>query len=105
MPDLCASDFLLFLQAEDGIRDVAVTGVQTCALPISLVLRVLEHEGRLEIDVRVKAGGQPEVAVHERAGLLVELERLLFGHSSSFRIAAAAAAGSGAAVIGRPTTT
>src|SRR5687768_18615354 len=23
------------LQAEDGIRDVAVTGVQTCALPIS----------------------------------------------------------------------
>src|ERR1041385_9405891 len=24
----------LFFQAEDGIRDVAVTGVQTCALPI-----------------------------------------------------------------------
>src|SRR2546429_4384135 len=23
-----------FFQAEDGIRDVAVTGVQTCALPI-----------------------------------------------------------------------
>src|SRR5256884_8651055 len=28
-----------FFQAEDGIRDVAVTGVQTCALPIS------EHPG------------------------------------------------------------
>src|SRR5205809_4425545 len=27
--------FLFFFQAEDGIRDVAVTGVQTCALPIS----------------------------------------------------------------------
>src|SRR3990172_11708742 len=27
--------FFVFLQAEDGIRDVAVTGVQTCALPIS----------------------------------------------------------------------
>src|SRR5260221_13864861 len=26
----------LFLQAEDGIRDHCVTGVQTCALPISL---------------------------------------------------------------------
>src|SRR2546422_6803790 len=26
-----------FFQAEDGIRDVAVTGVQTCALPISSV--------------------------------------------------------------------
>src|SRR5687768_18566791 len=27
-----------FFQAEDGIRDVAVTGVQTCALPIWNVL-------------------------------------------------------------------
>src|SRR5256886_10617019 len=25
-----------FFQAEDGIRDLTVTGVQTCALPISL---------------------------------------------------------------------
>src|SRR2546422_5772710 len=29
--------FFFFFQAEDGIRDVAVTGVQTCALPISNV--------------------------------------------------------------------
>src|SRR6266550_5934950 len=28
------SYFFFFFQAEDGIRDVAVTGVQTCALPI-----------------------------------------------------------------------
>src|SRR2546429_5022581 len=28
--------FFFFFQAEDGIRDVAVTGVQTCALPIFL---------------------------------------------------------------------
>src|SRR5688572_33173402 len=27
--------FFFFLQAEDGIRDLTVTGVQTCALPIS----------------------------------------------------------------------
>src|SRR3712207_7638772 len=26
-----------FFQAEDGIRDIGVTGVQTCALPISFV--------------------------------------------------------------------
>src|SRR2546422_6390027 len=32
-PPLHVSFF--FFQAEDGIRDVAVTGVQTCALPIS----------------------------------------------------------------------
>src|SRR5256884_5040446 len=40
LPPLCmgdhtASTCLFFFQAEDGIRDVAVTGVQTCALPIS----------------------------------------------------------------------
>src|SRR2546425_8031188 len=28
-----------FFQAEDGIRDKLVTGVQTCALPISLALQ------------------------------------------------------------------
>src|SRR5256886_16907266 len=27
-----------FFQAEDGIRDLTVTGVQTCALPISMTL-------------------------------------------------------------------
>src|SRR6267378_2918521 len=29
--------FFFFFQAEDGIRDLYVTGVQTCALPIYLV--------------------------------------------------------------------
>src|SRR5690606_39740574 len=29
------SYFVFFFQAEDGIRDFHVTGVQTCALPIS----------------------------------------------------------------------
>src|SRR5256885_16018725 len=33
-----------FFQAEDGIRDYKVTGVQTCALPISPHL--LRHTGR-----------------------------------------------------------
>src|SRR2546427_1193902 len=31
---LAAGDVLFFFQAEDGIRDLTVTGVQTCALPI-----------------------------------------------------------------------
>src|SRR2546429_3776352 len=31
-----------FFQAEDGIRDVAVTGVQTCALPISYQTTAME---------------------------------------------------------------
>src|SRR5256884_4650575 len=34
-PLLRWSSMFFFFQAEDGIRDVAVTGVQTCALPIS----------------------------------------------------------------------
>src|SRR5699024_12096775 len=33
-----SSVFFFFFQAEDGIRDRNVTGVQTCALPISAVL-------------------------------------------------------------------
>src|SRR5256884_3365281 len=44
-----------FFQAEDGIRDVAVTGVQTCALPISCG-HVLAHQGqekKLTVEPRV----------------------------------------------------
>src|SRR5256884_4632175 len=37
-----------FFQAEDGIRDVAVTGVQTCALPISANRSFLEVSEGLE---------------------------------------------------------
>src|SRR5207249_8785522 len=33
-----------FFQAEDGIRDRNVTGVQTCALPISLKSKILQNE-------------------------------------------------------------
>src|SRR5207237_7359043 len=36
---LCSScRVCFFFQAEDGIRDSSVTGVQTCALPISLLV-------------------------------------------------------------------
>src|SRR3712207_7272306 len=43
-----------FFQAEDGIRDIGVTGVQTCALPISRALRPLPRPGQ-----RVGAGDVP----------------------------------------------
>src|SRR2546429_5120400 len=39
----CQGSSSFFFQAEDGIRDVAVTGVQTCALPISF--ETGEHTG------------------------------------------------------------
>src|SRR5437016_8851176 len=41
--------FIFFFQAEDGIRDWSVTGVQTCALPISfsfVVERVSKPNGK-----------------------------------------------------------
>src|SRR2546430_9409626 len=35
--------YLFFFQAEDGIRDLTVTGVQTCALPISMNLTMVRQ--------------------------------------------------------------
>src|SRR5215813_13123155 len=35
--------FFFFFQAEDGIRDADVTGVQTCALPISMMQELARH--------------------------------------------------------------
>src|SRR3712207_2571900 len=39
--------FFFFFQAEDGIRDIGVTGVQTCALPIfpSRYSSAIGHQG------------------------------------------------------------
>src|SRR2546426_11153707 len=71
-------DFFFF-QAEDGIRDYKVTGVQTCALPISragiedtasgdsaLAQRDLDDPGcevrRRVVETRVPAPGVPERA-------------------------------------------
>src|SRR3712207_632034 len=34
---------VFFFQAEDGIRDIGVTGVQTCALPISMFATAQEQ--------------------------------------------------------------
>src|SRR2546430_4065405 len=37
---------VFFFQAEDGIRDLTVTGVQTCALPIFVVITGLSGSGK-----------------------------------------------------------
>src|SRR2546430_15786329 len=37
--------FFFFFQAEDGIRDLTVTGVQTCALPILITDLAILHAG------------------------------------------------------------
>src|SRR2546428_10862952 len=47
MDDVClAMARVFFFQAEDGIRDLIVTGVQTCALPISADLGQAETRVR-----------------------------------------------------------
>src|SRR5690606_39576647 len=49
--------FFFFFQAEDGIRDFHVTGVQTCALPISLTLEVTRASRDVVLDgVSVREG-------------------------------------------------
>src|SRR2546425_8147469 len=46
--------FFFFFQAEDGIRDKLVTGVQTCALPISCKLDAEQGEvKRIELHVTI----------------------------------------------------
>src|SRR5690606_41158186 len=50
-----------FFQAEDGIRAFHVTGVQTCALPISILvegLKRLEYRGYDSCGVALYADGQ-----------------------------------------------
>src|SRR5437763_16529460 len=52
-----SSSARFFFQAEDGIRDTSVTGVQTCALPI--YLRKQMHEiVRLRQEMNAKSPGQ-----------------------------------------------
>src|SRR5256886_7240349 len=45
--------WFFFFQAEDGIRDLTVTGVQTCALPIC----ILKPSGRVALTTHVNADG------------------------------------------------
>src|SRR5215204_4745916 len=45
-----------FFQAEDGIRDRCVTGVQTCALPISCCHPALALEARVALTLRTVCG-------------------------------------------------
>src|SRR5437763_3402910 len=60
--DMCVFLLFFFFQAEDGIRDTSVTGVQTCALPIS-------EEDVLELHhARVDEEQRRVVRRHERAG-------------------------------------
>src|SRR5437764_13086347 len=55
-----------FFQAEDGIRDTSVTGVQTCALPISVIdfktsgSSYADHEAKLSDQLTAYQIAEPE---------------------------------------------
>src|SRR5205823_10145986 len=53
-----------FFQAEDGIRDKLVTGVQTCALPILLNSRAVRGaKSSKNIELMVESGGNSQAIV------------------------------------------
>src|SRR3712207_1828092 len=78
-----------FLQAEDGIRDIGVTGVQTCALPISATL-VNVHESTMAREAGrlwpTHAG--PEIGVASTKAFTAQVSAM-----TALAVAAAAARG------------
>src|SRR3989441_11408211 len=56
--------FFFFFQAEDGIRDKLVTGVQTCALPISPNAHERGASGHSGPHPRFRNAQRPRVHVH-----------------------------------------
>src|SRR5258707_7645310 len=62
--------WVFFFQAEDGIRDIGVTGVQTCALPI---FRSMDRQGQV---TRVELSSTVIDSSGEPALLLTALEMM-----------------------------
>src|SRR3990172_5978839 len=91
---------------QDHLDAVALEGPGQLAAERLRVGRMLEDERALEIDVGVEPGREEEMAAEEAAGALVALEDFLLRHALAIapRMAVAAALGSGALVIGLPTT-
>src|SRR2546430_3726980 len=58
--------FFFFFQAEDGIRDLTVTGVQTCALPISSFIFGENFISEAAADPRVECAGGVHGAAADR---------------------------------------
>src|SRR5207302_4447817 len=77
-----------FFQAEDGIRDFHVTGVQTCALPIYYRLEVKNAGGHNSLPVKDNAiyrlaEGLARLSKHDFPVKLNETTRLWFERSAA----------------------
>src|SRR5688572_32243428 len=73
---VCLYFFFFFFQAEDGIRDLTVTGVQTCALPI------LRGSGRLHLGRRNVRQELRRDRASDRGSERTLVGRVRAGHSS-----------------------
>src|SRR3712207_8803192 len=62
----------VFFQAEDGIRDIGVTGVQTCALPICTLIGIDGIIVKVEVDI---SNGIPCFSVVGLAGVAIKESR------------------------------
>src|SRR3712207_7423503 len=61
-----------FFQAEDGIRDIGVTGVQTCALPIFITQIKSENGGRISFrDIHTLNLNGEEIVVSQAGKVIV----------------------------------
>src|SRR5687768_156120 len=78
------SAIFFFFQAEDGIRDVAVTGVQTCALPICQQVQVGDLDADLLAgrDVADRLGEDVGALLLEQRGRLAAQKRAQIGRAS-----------------------
>src|SRR5438309_6828896 len=72
---MCGLVYLFFFQAEDGIRDGTVTGVQTCALPISRMSGVPGYKkARARVLTCVVQDDEKIDEIHELQGQLRQLK-------------------------------
>src|SRR2546421_1005544 len=90
------STSFFFFQAEDGIRDLIVTGVQTCALPISRAqivgiligatlvagVGILDDQGLLHHQVKLFAGMPLAAAILLVSGIRAQIFSVLVGGRS-----------------------
>src|SRR2546421_267024 len=69
--------FFFFFQAEDGIRDLIVTGVQTCALPISTIVEGAGASSAIEGRVKqIRAQIEDTTSEYDREKLQERLAKL-----------------------------
>src|SRR5260221_12154224 len=63
-----------FFQAEDGIRDHCVTGVQTCALPIFVAEQLRDKCSNGQCDQQPETTARESRALHENPRPIAEPE-------------------------------